>query len=333
MKFLITGNTGFKGAWLCLILKSMGYEVVGVALPAQDNSLFNKVAVLDDLSKQYYLDIRNQQGLNDVVKKENPDVVIHFAAQSLVRDSYLDPRKTIETNLMGTYNLLESLGLAKKLKSTLIITTDKVYKNLEQIKGYVEEDALGGLDPYSVSKSMADLLTQSWSMITSLPPIQIIRAGNVIGGGDFSKDRLIPDVISSIHNETAVKIRYPNSVRPWQHVFDCLGAYLKILDYSLNSSTNEIWNVGPAKDSFRKVSDVVISMSKYIKFNYEYVKDVTLHEASLLTLDVSKIEQKLNWSNSLEFDESIEITASWYIDYLAHANLRKVSLDQVNKFF
>ena len=333
MKFLITGNTGFKGAWLSLILKNYGHEVVGVALPAEDKSLFNVADVIKDISKQFYLDIRNQDDLKDVIKKENPEILVHFAAQPLVRESYSDPRKTIETNVLGTYNVLESLNLASNLQGTLVITTDKVYKNLERFEGYSEEDALGGDDPYSASKAMADLLTQSWVKSFSGPPIQIVRAGNVIGGGDFSKDRLIPDIVRAIENSTSVSVRYPNSIRPWQHVFDCLGGYLKLLDYSLDSKKSGIWNVGPDPDSLKSVTDVINVFNKYLPFNHVLEKADNLHESGLLTLNSHKIESMLDWQNHLNFENTIDLTASWYSGYLSGRNMREFSIQQMNIAF
>lgn len=333
VKFLVTGNTGFKGAWLSLILKQSGHEVYGVALPPEEQSLFNLASITSDVDKQYFLDIKKQDQLKNIMRKVKPEVVIHFAAQPIVRESYRDPRRTIETNVMGTFNLLEALNLSENLKSTLIITSDKVYKNVEQLVGYYENDALGGYDPYSTSKAMADLLTQSWSNSYPGTPIQIIRAGNVIGGGDFGIDRLIPDIVKSIKSAHGVNIRFPQSVRPWQHVFDCLSGYLKILDYSLNAKQSDIWNIGPASDSVKSVSDILDEMSKYLKFRVNFEQDKSLHEAGLLILNSRKAEKELNWTNNIQFEKSIEITARWYVEWLNGNDMRIVTKKQIENNF
>lgn len=335
MKYLITGNTGFKGSWLTLLLSELGHDVIGLSLPPEPKSLYNQAELVKNISKQFYVDVTKSSQVNDVIKEVNPDIIVHLAAQPLVMQSYLNPRETIEVNVIGTFNILESLKLASNLISTIIITSDKVYKNLEQVKGYTENDALGGHDLYSASKAMADLLTQSWVNSFSNTPIQIVRAGNVIGGGDYGKDRLIPDIIRSIDNLKPVKIRNPKSIRPWQHVLDCLHGYLTINNFSLSSKVSEKWNVGPDVNSFKSVDDVLKIMSDFIEFDVEYdsvPQQKSFIETQILTLDSNNINKKLNWKNRLDFESAVEITAKWYTDYFARKNLRDSSINQIKNF-
>lgn len=333
MKILITGNTGFKGSWLTMILNEYGHQVIGVSLPEEEISLFRLADVKKNVTKQYYEDIRHQEKLKLILKNENPELLIHFAAQPLVRESYLNPRQTVETNVMGTFNVLESLAGSSNLRSSLIITTDKVYKNFERLEGYSENDALGGHDPYSVSKAMADLATQSWIKSFPGPPIQIARAGNVIGGGDFGRNRLLPDIVRSIENSKPVIIRFPGSIRPWQHVFDCLDGYLKLIEYSLTSNSSEIWNIGPDEESIKSVIDILSELSKHMIIQSVVESNSVYHESELLTLNSAKIKKELNWKNKLDFSESVEITCKWYLSYLGGKDLRKVSFQQINQYF
>ena len=332
MKFLITGNTGFKGTWLSLMLNRMGHEVFGVSLVPEKNSFFELGKVHKILSKQFITDIRNQELLKKVAKEIQPEVIVHLAAQPLVRESYLDPRTTYETNVMGTFNLLESTKNLSNLRTVLVITTDKVYQNLESQIAYRESDPLGGSDPYSSSKAMADLLTQSWIKSFAEVPIQIARAGNVVAGGDFSQNRLIPDLIKNIKIGEKTAIRYPHSVRPWQHVLDCLAAYIGIIDFSLKVGKSEIWNVGPGQSSFKTVNDVLSEISKYIKFDYYIEENVIFHEDRFLVLDSTKIEEKLGWFNLLNFEETIKHTSLWYESYLKEYDLLEISIDQIEYY-
>jgi len=256
MHYLITGHTGFKGSWLALWLNSLGHEVSGISLDPIPNSLFDRANVSESLQNDFRIDIRNSDEVMSALSQVNPDVVFHMAAQPLVRESYADPRYTFETNAMGTLSLLEAVSNTPSVKAHVVVTTDKVYRNINQVAGYVESDPLGGHDPYSSSKAMADLLTQSW--ISSFPgtPTTIVRAGNVIGGGDVSKDRLMPDLISAYLNNKVPTLRYPNSVRPWQHVLDCLNGYLMISESLLSGKEHPMMNIGPDKESFVTVAKV-----------------------------------------------------------------------------
>jgi CDP-glucose 4,6-dehydratase len=251
-----------------------------------------------------------------------------------VRKSYLDPRETIETNAIGTFNLLEAVSKTPSVKANLIITTDKVYRNINQKKGYIESDHLGGDDPYSASKAMADIVTQSF--VKSFPgvPTAIARAGNVIGGGDVSQDRLIPDLINGFIRQKPVLIRYPSAVRPWQHVLDCLNGYLILVDKMLNNNATGEWNFGPDDRSFKDVKTV----ADYLKNRWGQGASWTTdekenpHEAELLALDATKAETQLNWRNKLSFEETLDWTLDWHKAVEAGVDPLEQTQVQINKF-
>jgi CDP-glucose 4,6-dehydratase len=252
----------------------------------------------------------------------------------LVRRSYLDPRETIETNAIGTFNVLEAVSNTPSVKANLIITTDKVYKNVNQKKGYIESDHLGGDDPYSASKAMADIVTQSF--VKSFPgiPTAIARAGNVIGGGDVSADRLIPDLINGFIKQKPVLIRYPSAVRPWQHVLDCLNGYLILVDKMLNNKVTGEWNFGPDERSFKDVKTVADYLKNRWGQDASWITDKkeNPHEAELLALDATKAETQLNWHNKLSFEETLDWTLDWHKAVTAGANPLEQTQAQINKF-
>lgn len=314
MHYFITGHTGFKGSWLTFLLLRMGHEVSGFSLDPEPGSLFSNTSVGRKMAGDFRGDVRNENALLAALSETAPDVVIHMAAQPLVREGYRNPRTTFETNVNGTLNVLTATSQCKSIKAQLIITTDKVYRNKNQRKGYVESDELGGDDPYSASKAMADLLAQSW--IKSFPgiPTAIARAGNVIGGGDVCKDRLFPDLISSYKMGKRVKLRYPNAVRPWQHVLDCVNGYLKLSEYLLNGGNETVWNFGPKDDEFisvHKVAELVGGLWN-VTPAWEELEDVHHHEASLLALDSTKAREKLLWRERFVFSDAVSITSNWY---------------------
>ena len=314
MHFLITGHTGFKGAWLTLLLKHRGHQVSGVSLTSENDSLFKRAGVSSVLVNDITCDIRNFVELEKHFLSINPDVVIHLAAQSLVCESYLNPIITFETNSMGTINVLKASQSVDNLKAQLIITTDKVYKNVNKSTGYVESDPLGGQDPYSASKAMADLATQSWISSFTNAPTAIARAGNVIGGGDISIDRLMPDLVNHFVLEQAPKLRAPHSVRPWQHVLDCLNGYLLLVDSLIDKKNEGEWNFGPDDTQIRTVADVVELSRNYWGASKEWEIDENDHpyEASLLLLNSNKSRRLLGWNDKLNFEESVRWTIDWY---------------------
>jgi CDP-glucose 4,6-dehydratase len=334
MHYLITGHTGFKGSWLVLMLSQLGHEVSGISLDPVKNSLFKTAKITEKMSFDELCDIRNVKRLNKKIQKISPDVVIHLAAQPLVRRSYLDPRETIETNAIGTFNVLEVVSKTPSVKANLIITTDKVYKNINQKKGYFESDHLGGDDPYSASKAMADIVTQSF--IKSFPgvPTAIARAGNVIGGGDVSEDRLIPDLIQGFIKQKSVLIRYPSAVRPWQHVLDCLNGYLTLVDKMLNNKVTGEWNFGPDERSFKDVKTVADYLKNRWGQGASWITDekVNPHEAELLALDATKAQTQLDWHNKLSFEETLDWTIDWHKAVARGANPLEQTQEQINKF-
>jgi len=338
MHYLVTGHTGFKGAWLTMWLASQGHQVSGLALDPEPGALFETAELHPLLAHDIRADIRESSNIVDALGLASPDVVIHLAAQPLVRESYLNPRWTFETNVMGTLNVLEAVQQAPNVKAQLIITTDKVYRNVNQIAGYVESDPLGGEDPYSSSKAMADLLTHSWVTSFGGPPTAVARAGNVIGGGDVCKDRLIPDVIAALTAGQSPVLRYPNAVRPWQHVLDCLNGYLMLVDSLLvptdATSDHGAWNFGPDESSFVTVGEVTNLAAQRWGSNHEWVaaQDAEFHEASLLALDAAKSEGALGWRNRLDFRQAVEWTVDWYRSVQEGVAPRDATMSQVSGF-
>jgi CDP-glucose 4,6-dehydratase len=317
-KVFITGHTGFKGSWLCIILNNLGSKIYGYALKPEKNSLFNKSKIIKNLVSNNYSDINNIKKLKKILKQTKPEIIFHLAAQPLVLESYRKPLETFSTNIIGTLNLLESIRSIKSIKSVVIITTDKVYKIDKKNKEYKELDQLGGFDPYSASKVGAEIVVDSY--IKSFfknsflqKKISTVRAGNVIGGGDFSKNRLVPDIIKAINNKKKLIIRNPNHVRPWQHVLDPLIGYLILAEKQYKNQINDFkhyWNFGPNKGNFKKVIDVV----KYIKrkegLNY-ILKKTNLKETGVLKLNSLKAKKKLKWLCKWDLIETLNKTIEW----------------------
>lgn len=336
MHYLVTGHTGFKGTWLSSLLLAQGHKVSGISLDPEPESLFNHADIKDKFEYDFRIDIRNANALKSAVKEIQPEVVIHLAAQPLVRRSYAEPELTFETNFGGTLNVLSAITPLESLKACLIITTDKVYQDTNLKIAYVETDALGGSDPYSASKSAADILTQSWIKSVTAPPIAIARAGNVIGGGDWSLDRLVPDSVTAILSGKDLVLRNPDAIRPWQHVLDCLNGYLLLIDSMLSQETEVSWNFGPLPESIRTVKDVADSLIKnwgatISKVEVEKDKD-QLKESNFLLLNSSKSREKLGWTDILDFEETMQWTTSWYKSHSEGISAEALLSEQVNKF-
>jgi CDP-glucose 4,6-dehydratase len=334
MHYLITGHTGFKGAWLSLWLHSLGHEVSGISLDPIPDSLFDRANVSEIIQNDFRTDIRKSDEVKSALLQVKPDVVFHMAAQPLVRESYADPRYTYETNVMGTLSLLEAVSSVDSVKAHVVVTTDKVYRNINQVAGYVENDQLGGHDPYSSSKAMADLLTQSW--ISSFPgaPTTIVRAGNVIGGGDVSKDRLMPDLISAYMNNKVPTLRYPKSVRPWQHVLDCLNGYLMVSESLMSGNEHPMMNIGPDKESFVTVAKVAELVASQLSVDPSWNNSETSepHEAGLLSLDASLAKKALGWHDKLKFTDAVKWTIDWHQRFERNESAREISIDQIQGF-
>ncbi|MFG1418742.1 CDP-glucose 4,6-dehydratase [Xanthobacter sp. V0B-10] len=324
-RVLVTGHTGFKGAWLSLWLARAGAIVTGYALaPATSPCLFH-LGRVEDRVTSVIGDINDRPLLERVVAEARPEIVLHLAAQALVRDSYVDPINTFATNVTGVVTLLDVVRRAPSVAAVLVVTSDKCYENNEWVWGYREVDRLGGRDPYSASKGCAEIAAQSMqrSFFQPFAPnghaarIATVRAGNVIGGGDWSDNRLVPDIVRGcLGTEGAVRLRSPSSLRPWQHVLEPLGAYLLIAERLVTApqGIDEGWNIGPDPGDDRAVLEVARAMVSAIGVGrIEIEEDPSApHEARLLRLDCSKAKALLGWHPNLRFEDSIRLTAEWY---------------------
>ena len=333
MRYLITGHTGFKGAWMSAMLKAQGHEVVGIALPALERSLYKDAGLNDLFSHEYFLDIRSRAEFKTAIVESGADIAFHMAAQPLVRESYRTPIETYETNVIGTLNFLDGVK-DSNIEAAVVITTDKVYKNKNLARGYLESDELGGHDPYSSSKAAADIATQSWIASYDCKNIAIARAGNVIGGGDWAPDRLIPDLVIAFAGNNSAKIRYPNSIRPWQHVADCLSGYLALSEAMLKSGSTGEWNFGPEIDLDTKVSRVADLAAKSWGegATWDLDSNPQLHEAGYLLLDSTKARTELNWREKLDFESTIRWTLDFYKAAVAGRSSRELLDVQVAEF-
>lgn len=321
-KVLVTGHTGFKGSWLSIWLLQLGAKVVGYALdPASEKSNFVKSG-LANIIIDYRNDIRDFKKLHEVIEKEKPDIIFHLAAQPLVLESFKEPLYTIQTNVLGTANVLEAFSQSEKARVLISITTDKVYRNNEWDWGYRENDRLGGKDPYSGSKAAAEMLIRAYEQSffnTGGKFVAAVRAGNVIGGGDWSANRIVPDCIKALENDEQITIRNPNATRPWQHVLEPLGGYLALGERLLMGKREYqgVWNFGPFYSNVVPVEQLVQAIiEKYGKGRYHIQASDNVHkESSLLALDISKAMNRLKWKPVLDFEETIEFTVNWYNRY------------------
>ena len=339
-KVLITGNTGFKGSWLSLWMNLYGAKVFGISsnIPSKPSN-FNALH-LNKIIKFKKVDIRDQGKIKKEILKFQPDYIFHLAAEAIVKRAFINPRNTWETNTLGTINILESLKKLKKETIVIIITSDKVYKNLEINRGYNENDILGGFDPYSASKASADLAVQSYfnSYFKNKKNLKICiaRAGNVIGGGDWAEGRLIPDCIKKWSSRKIVQIRNPKSIRPWQHVFDVLNGYINLaVKLKLNKKINgQAFNFGPRVENKREVLNIVKEMSINWKgVKWEIKKDKQLKESNLLQLNSLKAKKHIKWECKLNLKQAINFTIEWYKTFYYHRkNLFSFSVNQINRF-
>jgi len=344
----VTGHTGFKGAWLTFWLLNMGSRVVGLSLePETQPSLFEQLELAKDIN-HHLGDIRERGLIDSMVKQEKPDVVFHLAAQPLVRRSYREPVLTWETNVMGTINVMEALRAVDYNCAAVLITTDKVYENKEWVHAYREIDPLGGYDPYSSSKGAAEIAIASWrkSFFTHSPvAIASVRAGNVIGGGDWSEDRIVPDAMRALQQNQSILVRNPKATRPWQHVLEPLGGYLLLAEkmYAHGESKSEknpfadAFNFGPSITSNRTVKDLVEEILKYWPGNWEDGSDPhAVHEANLLNLSIDKVYHQLNWQPKWDFSKTIATTVAWYrqvFEASSSSAIRQITLEQINSYY
>ena len=339
---LVTGHTGFKGSWLCLWLKKLGAKVVGLGLDPISDS-FYEVNNINEFVVDKRFDIRNLEKLKNLIDDCKPDFVFHLAAQSLVRKSYLNPIETWSTNLVGTLNILESLRILKKKCTCVLITSDKCYLNNEWIWGYRETDKLGGSDPYSASKASAELaikcyLDSYFNCKDNLVKITSARAGNVIGGGDWSEDRIVPDCMRAWSSSNRVKLRSPNSTRPWQHVLEPLSGYLTLASKLHTNKTlnGQSFNFGPSVTENHSVMDLVQMMGEYWdKVIWEDCSSnkEEFHESSLLKLNCDKALGMLKWQSTLTFKDTIRFTVEWYKEFFeSNADISDKSSSQIDEY-
>ena len=341
LKILITGSTGFKGAWLSHWLFNLGAKIIGVGLPTEKDSILYKNLKLDKKISQYIFDINNFNKINDLIKKEKPDLIFHLAAQSIVSSSYKEPLKTFQSNIMGSGNILESYRI-NKIPAMVFITSDKCYLNLDQKKDYKEHDILGGLDNYSSSKASAELIFSSYfhsyfKQNKKYLSVGTARAGNVIGGGDMKANRLVPDIIKSIKNNNKILIRNPISTRPWQHVLEPLSGYLilghKFLNKNINISTYPSWNFGPEKKNCKNVIKVVEKiLADWPMKKKIVIKKEKMHESKFLSLNITKAKKELNWKPRLSFSQTIAFTVDWYKNYFQGKNMETTTSDQIKQY-
>lgn len=343
-KVIVTGHTGFKGSWLTLWLKELGADVVGVSLDPKNLQDAYWAMKIENICKDIRQDIRDFDAVLKIFKEEKPDIVFHLAAQALVLESYTDPVYTYSTNFMGTVNILEAIKQTPSVVNAIFITTDKVYENKEFVWGYRENDPLGGFEPYGTSKAAAELAIvgyqhsyfKSSQNSANKCAIATVRAGNVIGGGDWSENRIIPDCIRHLKNNETIIVRNPNAIRPWQHVLEALGGYL-MLCYKMNEDPQkyaEAWNFGPGLLGIKNVEKLVEEViMNYGKGNWKVVNDKDArYESNILSLDISKANLNLGWRPLLSFEETIKNTVEWYKQYLISTEVRSFSVDQINNY-
>jgi CDP-glucose 4,6-dehydratase len=343
-KVLITGHTGFKGSWLSLWLQNKGANVIGYSLPPPTNPSLFEVAHVAEGITSIIGDIRDLENVLSVVSRHKPEIIIHMAAQSLVRYSYKNPVDTYSTNVMGTVHVLEAGRRADSLKVILIITSDKCYENNEWVWGYRENDPVGGHDPYSSSKGCVELVTsayrKSYFSKQDNPnhslAVATARAGNVIGGGDWATDRLVPDIMRAIMEDRTVIIRYPNAIRPWQHVLEPLRGYITLVErlWQHGEEFSGAWNFGPNDGDLRTVSWVADHLTKLWGDDACWESDSTHHphEATFLKLDCSKAKRKLGWLPVHDLTTALEWIVEWYRAYLQKKDMREITKYEILRY-
>jgi CDP-glucose 4,6-dehydratase len=341
-RVLVTGHTGFKGAWLTFWLTEMGALVSGLALPPATQPNLFSILNVGAGCKSVFGDINDRAALDALIAEVRPEVVLHLAAQALVRPSYETPVDTFATNALGTVNLLDALRACPETRSVVVVTSDKVYENLERPDGYVESDELGGHDPYSASKACTEIITSSMRRSffgTGKHPARIAtaRAGNVIGGGDWSRDRLVPDIVRNCFGgDGLIRPRNPDSVRPWQHVLEPLRAYLMLAEKLATGADEwqEAWNFGPDDAIGRPVKDVAQAIVTALGCGTitPSMPDTSApHEAALLALDSAKARNRLGWHSELDFDRTISLTTDWYLAWQSERDMEVFSRRQLHE--
>jgi len=338
-RVLITGHTGFKGSWLSVWLQRKGAHVIGLSLnPPSDPNLFELARVSDGMIS-IYGDIRNIDEVRAVIDGYRPEIVFHMAAQALVRHSYEAPLETYTTNVMGTVNILEAVRLSDSVRAIVNITSDKCYKNREWYWGYREDEPMGGKDPYSCSKGCAELVISSYrdSYFSENKNVKVssARAGNVIGGGDWGADRLVPDIIRAFMDDRSALIRFPNAIRPWQHVLEPLNGYLMLAEKMWGGNEfSSAWNFGPDDGDAKSVAWIVDSLTRLWGKGASWVKDSNQHphEANYLKLDCSKARNLLNWTPKLRIETALKWVVRWYRAFQDGQDMRKITESEIERY-
>ena len=337
-RVLVTGHTGFKGGWLTLWLAHLGADVTGVSLPAENLSLFS-VANIGARCKSHYVDIRDMGALSGVVQDADPEIVFHLAAQPLVLRSYAEPLVTWQTNVLGTLHLLEVIRARQKPCAIVVVTSDKCYENTGRIqRPFAEHDALGGHDPYSSSKAAAEVAAHSWYQsffVSGSQGLATARAGNVIGGGDWAEDRLVPDMMRAINSGQSMELRRPGAVRPWQHVLEPLCGYLQLAAALLRdpATYSGAWNFGPASDADLTVLEVVeMVAATHPALRWTVAEGSLKHEAASLTLDSSKAGSMLRWVPRWSAKEAVAAALSWYDAQEKGADAAQLCASQIDAY-
>ena len=344
-RILVTGHTGFKGSWLSIWLHELGAEVFGVGLePYTEKDNFVLSGIGNKIEADIRADVRDGQKMKEIFAEYQPEIVFHLAAQPLVRLSYEIPVDTYQTNVMGTINVMEAIRMTDSVKVGVMITTDKCYDNKEQMRGYKEDDPLGGYDPYSSSKGACEIAIQSWRRSFFNPDdygkghhvsLASVRAGNVIGGGDWSKDRIVPDCIRALEAGIPIEVRSPKAVRPWEHVLEPLSGYMLLAQKMWENPTEycEGWNFGPEQESVLTVWEVSTAIIE--NFGHGELKDISarksLHEANLLMLDITKAKKRLGWKPRLDAKQCASLTSDWYKRYQKE-DVYDICIDEIQKF-
>lgn len=349
-RVFVTGHTGFKGSWLCAWLLSLGAEVTGYSLDIPTKpSCFATLCLSERLHADLRGDVCDAAAVTAAIDNSQPDIIFHLAAQALVRESYQDPVGTFITNMLGTLNVLEAVRHCQSVAAAVFITSDKCYRNNEWVYGYRETDALGGADPYSASKGCAEFIAHSYfqSFFKNHPACATVRAGNVIGGGDWAKDRIVPDCARAWQDGSPVSIRSPRATRPWQHVLEPLSGYLWLGSSLVNNSAGaqsayalagQAYNFGPAANAIYPVEDVVRALARHwpgFHYQIENMPQCFMKECGLLKLCCDKALTELNWQATLDFDETMRYTADWYSRYHAgtvNDNMWDYTQGQINAY-
>ena len=335
-KVLVTGHTGFKGGWLSLWLQHLGAKVIGISLEPPTQPNFYTQAKVSQGMLSLREDIRNADAIKKIIQQHKPEIIFHLAAQPLVRYSYDNPVETYETNVMGTLHVLEAIRSINTVQAAIMITTDKCYENQEWCWGYREIDPMGGYDPYSSSKGAAELLIASYRNSYLPTTVASVRAGNVIGGGDWAEDRIIPDIIRAFHKNTTVKIRNPQAIRPWQHVLEPLAGYMQLAEQIVDNGKKyaSAWNFGPKEEDAKSVQWIVEQMAKQWGDSSNWVIDQAghPHEANYLKLDCSKANTRLNWHPRWNLQTALQKIIQWHQAEIKQQDMREYTILQIGQY-